>query len=458
MVSEKGVVVTLSALDELTVDAAVDDIIQVGMLIYCLDTNGALYELKHTLEEPSRSAEEDMFCPSQDVKIKSFKFTKSIKLNGVLKLQALKKGFTLVKKQHDKGFLNIYTFQGSITRASKVFSIEIPCPLPKTGNVQCFLATHTAMFFEPKFLELLIGNIPEEDIEIVFMGLGSYVFILAVDLVTKQTPVLKLLFHSAHSVANILPLKGTSSKFCSHIAIIISTGSVVSVTPDPVYKSLEYATAYLPTHVATVCGVHDKILCGDKVDLWLCQIQGDTHVDMKCKMLPNKEVTAVCTIVGTSNVVAVTSYGNMYKIDIELCLNEERDSLVQMSMETDVESSENSDIFEAICSATKQLETLSYEIAKENRILEGISLAMRVDHLKTYFKVNVKLEKMCQQLFATLRVICEERANTGLAVSQRATGRVTIEERANNVLIMLDVIVRRTARDSHVADVGCGDN
>nr|CAD7588263.1 unnamed protein product [Timema genevievae] len=432
---------------KLTVDAAVDDIIQVGMLIYCLDTNGALYELKHTLEEPSRipilaavvkclglviklafesklnssegvrhfrkvassrdrrfipnmaetkkemegadnrkSAEEDMFCPSQDVKIKSFKFTKSIKLNGVLKLQALRKGFTLVKKQHDKGFLNIYTFQGSITRASKAFSIEIPCPLLKTGNVQCFLATHTAMSFEPKFLELLIGNIPEEDIEIVFMGLGSYVFILAVDLVTKQTPVLKLLFHSAHSVANILPLKGTSSKFCSHIAIIISTGSVVSVTPDPVYKSLEYATAYLPTHVATVCGVHDKILCGDKVDLWLCQIQGDTHVDMKCKMLPNKGVTAVCTIVGTSNAVAVTSYGNMYKIDIELCLNEERDSLVQMSMETDVESSENSDIFEAICSATKQLETLSYEIAKENRILEGISLAMRVDHLKTYFQ------------------------------------------------------------------------
>ncbi|CAG2068390.1 unnamed protein product, partial [Timema podura] len=85
------------------------------------------------------------------------------------------------------------------------------------------------------------------------------------------------------------------------------------------------------------------------------------------------------------------SYGNMYKIDIELCLNEERDSLVQMSMETDVESSENSDIFEAICSATKQLETLSYEIAKENRILEGISLAMRVDHLKTYFQVNVKV-------------------------------------------------------------------
>nr|CAD7415546.1 unnamed protein product [Timema poppensis] len=260
-----------------------------------------------------------------------------------------------------------------------------------TGNVQCLLATHTTKLFEPKFLELLIGNIPEEDIEIVFMGLAGYVFVLAVDLATKQTLVLKLLFHSAHSVANILPLKGASLKFCSHIAIIISTGSVVSVTPDPAYKSLEYATAYLPTHVASVCGVHDKILCGDKVDLWLCQIQGDMHVDMKSKMLPIKGVTAVCAVVGTSNAVTVTSYGNMYQMDVELCLNEERDSLVHTPMETDVESTETSEIFEAICSATKQLETLNYEIAKENRILEGISLAMRVDHLKTYFQVKVKV-------------------------------------------------------------------
>nr|CAD7412281.1 unnamed protein product [Timema cristinae] len=269
--------------------------------------------------------------------------------------------------------LKIREEEWKLSKASKAFSIEIPCPLPKTGNVQCFLATHTTKFFEPKFLALLIGNIPEEDIEIVFMGLEGYVFILAVDLVTKQTPVLKLLFHSAHSVANILPLK------------------VVSVTPDPVYKSLEYATAYLPTHVATVCGVHDKILCGDKVDLWLCQIQGDTHVDMKSKMLPNKGVTAVCTVVGTSNAITVTSYGNMYMMDVELCLNEERDSLVQMPMETDVESTESSEIFEAICSATKHLETLNYEIAKENRILEGISLAMRMDRLKMYFQVNVKV-------------------------------------------------------------------
>ncbi|XP_023711134.1 uncharacterized protein LOC111866425 isoform X3 [Cryptotermes secundus] len=291
-------------------------------------------------------------------------------------------GFVLVKKKHEKLFIDVYKCGSRMIPAEKRYSVQLP--QSSYGVISCTLTSVRCSDLDPVLASLLLEDLALVWSQIIFVGLDcGQVYCVPVVTESRSASVAgsKIVYSTTQSIAGIVFLRDPVTCLYSHVGVVLCSGPVVYITANQ--QKLSYHMVYLPGSVEGCCTVKDGIVATDGLDLWHSKLTWSSEGQpvVENRVLGIKGVCALDVVPHSDAILAVTLHLTLYCIQLgtKMSSSQQKNFTIPPSIMADMDRK------------MQCLTRLKQEMAMEEKMLEAISISKREKLLQNTFTLSVQV-------------------------------------------------------------------